>query len=606
MPVAHADPPAPFPEPVLPPLAPGQVMRIAPTAGTGTPTRDYGIGATDLCEFMEFPSGILQVCGDSFAGQGVGFGGWYSPIALHVETDSVDDPTGVRYVGVTGTDKPLLADPAPPGSSQLPAGVVQINRENYMLVTTTKDLRASDLAIGESRSGAGQLADAAEVAAGRRTTKAAGSPRSAATTTRSRQPDSQTRLGLHRRQQLRPHRSGGALPRQARRRSPTGRAGRAGRRRRHHGGWNKPPTPLWPDRVGEMSIRQIDGKTVLSYFNASTGNMEVRVADDPTALGAAPVTTVVFAGEWPDPADDLPPPEDNRLAQPYGGYISPGSTLDELRVFISQWNTLPRATSAVPGNPVRGEPAQAVVSRAGHSRFAGVRLTEGGRMPQRRGRSGFLRENGLLLVCLGLFAVFFLGMVVSGAATYNQEHQEHGSLQQVSVVGYLTTGDFVEAMFENWESEFLQMGMYVVLTAYLYQKGSSESKPLHESAPQDEDPRSVTPDRWTPWPVRKGGWALRLYEHSLALAFFALFFASFALHAAGGVRAFNEEQLQHGEAAISVWRYLTTSQFWFESMQNWQSEFIAVAAIVGLSIFLRQRGSAESKPVAEPHRHTSS
>ena len=84
-----------------------------------------------------------------------------------------------------------------------------------------------------------------------------------------------------------------------------------------------------------------------------------------------------------------------------------------------------------------------------------------------------------------------------------------------------------------------------------------------------------------------------------------LFFASWALHAVGGAKAFNEEQLQHGEAAISVWGYVTTWQFWFESMQNWQSEFIAVAAIVGLSIFLRQRGSAESKPVAEPHRHTS-
>ncbi len=88
---------------MLPPLAPGQVLRIGPTAGTGTPTSDYGIGATDLCEFMEFPSGILQVCGDSFAGQGVGFGGWFSPIALHVETDSIDDPTGVRYDGITGT-----------------------------------------------------------------------------------------------------------------------------------------------------------------------------------------------------------------------------------------------------------------------------------------------------------------------------------------------------------------------------------------------------------------------------------------------------------------------------------------------------------------------
>ena len=141
VPAVHAEPSAPFPEPILPPLAPGQVLRIGPTAGTGTPTGDYGIGATDLCEFVEFPSGILQVCGDSFAGQGVGFGGWYSPIALHVETDSIDDPTGVRYDGVTGIDKPLLADATPQGSSQLPAGVVQINRDNYMLVTTAKDLR---------------------------------------------------------------------------------------------------------------------------------------------------------------------------------------------------------------------------------------------------------------------------------------------------------------------------------------------------------------------------------------------------------------------------------------------------------------------------------
>ena len=159
-------------------------------------------------------------------------------------------------------------------------------------------------------------------------------------------------------------------------------------------------------------------------------------------------------------------------------------------------------------------------------------------MAQRRSGSGFVRENGLLLACLGLFGIFFLGMVVSGAATYNQEQQEHGSREQVSVVKYLTTGDFVEAVFENWESEFLQMGMYVVLTALLYQKGSSESKPLHKPEPQDEDPRDVTPSRWTPWPVRKGGWALRLYEHSLAIAFFALFSASFALHAAGGAKAF--------------------------------------------------------------------
>jgi hypothetical protein len=226
-------------------------------------------------------------------------------------------------------------------------------------------------------------------------------------------------------------------------------------------------------------------------------------------------------------------------------------------------------------------------------------------MSQPRRAPALLRDNGLLLACLGLFAIFFAGMIISGTATYNQEQQEHGSREQISVLKYLSTGDFVEATFENWESEFLQMGMYVVLTALLYQRGSSESKPLNEPAPQDQNPREATTNQSTLWPVRRGGWVLALYEHSLAIAFFALFFASWALHALGGAKAFNEEQLQHGEAAISVWRYVTTSQFWFESMQNWQSEFIAVAAIVGLSIFLRQRGSAESKPVAEPHRHTS-
>lgn len=224
---------------------------------------------------------------------------------------------------------------------------------------------------------------------------------------------------------------------------------------------------------------------------------------------------------------------------------------------------------------------------------------------EHRHRSEFLRDNGLLLACLALFGIFVIGMIFSGAAAYNQEQQEHGSTQQVSVLRYLTTGAFVEATFENWESEFLQMGMYVVLTAFLYQKGSSESKPISGPAPQDEDPRKIRATKWTPWPVRRGGWVLVLYENSLATAFFALFFASVALHALGGSRAFNEEQAQHGQAAVSVWRYMTTSQFWFESMQNWQSEFIAVAAIVSLSIFLRQRGSAESKPVAEPHRRTS-
>ncbi len=341
-PVAHADPPSPFPEPILPPLAPGQALRIAPTAGTGTPTGDYGIGATDLCEFVEFPSGILQVCGDSFAGQGVGFGGWYSPIALHVETDSVDDPTGVRYDGVIGIDKPLLADPAPQGTSQLPAGVVQVNRENYMLVTTTKDLRpqSSRLVKADPAHGNWPTLPKSQRDAGYE-----GGRQSQISGYYDPIPTADSQTGWVYIVANNFDRTGPAVLYRAKREAFTDRSTWQGWSAAPgpDGGWKKPPTPLWPDRVGEMSVRQIEGKTVLSYFNASTGNMEVRVADNPTALGSAPVTTIVFAGEWPDPADQLPPPEDNRLAQPYGGYISPGSTLDELRVFISQWNTLPRA-----------------------------------------------------------------------------------------------------------------------------------------------------------------------------------------------------------------------------------------------------------------------
>lgn len=194
-------------------------------------------------------------------------------------------------------------------------------------------------------------------------------------------------------------------------------------------------------------------------------------------------------------------------------------------------------------------------------------------------------------------------MIVSGWHVYNEEQVSHHSTE-IGLLQYLRTGDFVEATFENWESEFLQMGMYVVLTAFLYQKGSSESKPTSRQAPQDADPRTKGSDPDAPWPVRRGGPVLWIYQNSLSIAFFVLFFASLALHALGGARAYSEEQRQHGESAVTVWQYFTTSQFWFESMQNWQSEFIAVAAIVVLSIVLRQRGSAESKPVADPHLDT--
>lgn len=332
-----------MPEPILQPLAPGQVLRIGPTAGTGTPTRDYGIGATDLCAFMEFPTEVLQVCGDSFAGQGVGFGGYYSPIALRVDTSSVDEPNGVRYTGVIGVYQPLLADPTPPGDSQLPAGVVQINRQNYLMVTTAKALvpQTSKLVKAEPVHGHWQTMP--------------GSVRAA-----SYQGGGQSQVSGYYDPIPTAESPGGWVyivaddfdrthPVVLYRSTPenfTDRSRWQGWASGPDGGWNKPPTPLWGDQIGEMSFKQIDGKAVLSYFNASTGNMEVRVANDPTALGTAPVTTVVWHSDWPDPADSLPPPYDNQLAQPYGGYISPGSTLDELRIFVSQWhNSDPRARS---------------------------------------------------------------------------------------------------------------------------------------------------------------------------------------------------------------------------------------------------------------------
>lgn len=215
---------------------------------------------------------------------------------------------------------------------------------------------------------------------------------------------------------------------------------------------------------------------------------------------------------------------------------------------------------------------------------------------------GWLRDHGLLITNLLLFVIFFGGMVLSGVRVYNSDQLEHGG-QAVSLGSYLLTGDFYEATFENWESEFLQMGMYVVLTAYLFQRGSSESKSPDASAPQDEDPRQAA-GADAPWAVRRGGWVLTAYENSLAGLFFILFLASVAGHAIGGAKAYGAEELAHGGQPASALQYLGTSQFWFESFQNWQSEFLAVAVIVGASVYLRQRGSAESKPVAQPHRET--
>jgi hypothetical protein len=215
----------------------------------------------------------------------------------------------------------------------------------------------------------------------------------------------------------------------------------------------------------------------------------------------------------------------------------------------------------------------------------------------------FLHDNGLSLVVFGLFALFLVGQSVTGFAVYNDEQHEHGETT-IRYSEYLRTGHFVEATFENWESEYLQMGAYVLFTVYLFQRGSSESKDPDEKEPVDADPRQARELPDAPWPVRVGGPVLRLYEHSLASALLLLFLISFVLHAIGGAREYSQEQLAHGGRAVSTAEFLRTSEFWFQSFQNWQSEFLAVFSLVVLSIVLRQRGSPESKPVAAAYSET--
>jgi hypothetical protein len=179
-----------------------------------------------------------------------------------------------------------------------------------------------------------------------------------------------------------------------------------------------------------------------------------------------------------------------------------------------------------------------------------------------------LRDNGLSITMFALFLVFLVAQSIAGYQATNSDNEEHRQPRE-SYREYLTSGGFVEATFENWESEFLQMGAYVLLTAMLIQKGSPESK-NPDGDEVDQDPRQQQANPEAPGPVKRGGLILTVYEHSLSLALFGLFLLFFVFH----------------------------------SMQNWQSEFLAVAALAVLGIFLRQRGSPESKPVAAPHAQT--
>jgi hypothetical protein len=216
------------------------------------------------------------------------------------------------------------------------------------------------------------------------------------------------------------------------------------------------------------------------------------------------------------------------------------------------------------------------------------------------------RNNNLSIVTFALFCLCIVGQGYAGWKAYNEEQQQHGETP-VTMAQFLKSSEFGETVFENWESEFLQMGSFVILTVFLYQKGSSESKKHDGTDEVEEDPLAHQDDPTAPGPVRAGGWRLSIYKNSLSLAFILFFLVSFLGHAATGARKYHEEQVAHGvEHRIGMFDYMMESRFWYESFQNWQSEFLAVFAIVVLSIWLRQWGSPESKPVHAAHDDTGS
>jgi hypothetical protein len=214
----------------------------------------------------------------------------------------------------------------------------------------------------------------------------------------------------------------------------------------------------------------------------------------------------------------------------------------------------------------------------------------------------FFYENGLSITLIVITIFVLAGHSITGYLHFNEEQKEE-NLPGLTYPQYLTSGEFVESVFENWESEFLQMGLYVLFTAFLMQKGSSESKDLNKSEGVDEIKYKTGKD--VPYPVKKGGWLLKLYENSLFIAFMILFLASFMLHAKGGAdEETRKNLLKDSHEVVTTFQYMGTSKFWFESFQNWQSEFLSVFAIVVLSVYFRQKGSPESKPVDAPHSQT--
>jgi hypothetical protein len=218
----------------------------------------------------------------------------------------------------------------------------------------------------------------------------------------------------------------------------------------------------------------------------------------------------------------------------------------------------------------------------------------------------FLRENSLSLFFLLLFLACLAGQAVAGWKQFNADQLAQG-LGTLSFGRYLLSADFSVDVTENWQSEYLQFLTYLMATVWLLQKGSPESKSLDEAGRESQEDQKIGPhalEKSPAWARYRSGLRLRIYSSSLLLVMAAIFVASWLIQSIAGWASFNETRLQQLQDPISWGSYLLNPDFWSRTLQNWQSEFLAVGSMAVLSIYLRQRGSSQSKPVGQPHEST--
>jgi hypothetical protein len=217
----------------------------------------------------------------------------------------------------------------------------------------------------------------------------------------------------------------------------------------------------------------------------------------------------------------------------------------------------------------------------------------------------FIRDNGLSLFFLVLFLLAVGLQAVAGHADFNEDQDRHGD-PRISLARYVVSSEFGTAVLENWQSEYLQFTLFILMTVWLVQRGSPESKQLHMAGTESDKEQKVGEHatRDSPRWARAKGLRRRVYENSLLLVMIAIWIGSWFAQSITGVSEYNAERLDHSQVAVSWIEYLGRPDFWEKTLQNWQSEFLAVGSMAILAVYLRQRGSPESKPVGAPHDAT--